>query len=118
MKLMPAASARSSTACVVDSSIPTLCMNDFSSASPNVIAPRHKLDTFAPAAPRLRYCMTCNLLLTESRPSLLETFSILAVSDDCDSRRGGPGERVATRLLQRAHPAFLGSARARDRRHR
>jgi hypothetical protein len=30
------------------------------------MAPRHKLDTFTPAAPRLRYCMTANLLLTES----------------------------------------------------
>src|SRR5690348_14102459 len=57
MKLMPPAIARSSTACAVASSEPTLCMNDFSSASPNVIAPRHRLDTLTPAPPRLRYFM-------------------------------------------------------------
>ena len=30
-------------------------MNDFSSASPNVIAPRHRLETFTPDAPRFLY---------------------------------------------------------------
>src|SRR6185503_3086754 len=52
---MPAATARSSTACEVASSEPALCMNDFSSASPNVIAPRHRLDTFTPEDPRCSY---------------------------------------------------------------
>ena len=35
----------------------TLCIIDFSSASPKVIAPRHRVETFTPAAPRLRYSM-------------------------------------------------------------
>src|SRR5512140_284162 len=60
MKLIPAATARSSTACEVASSEPTLCMNDFSSASPNVIAPRHRVETFTPDDPRFLYfiCVT------------------------------------------------------------
>ena len=41
----------------VASSHPTWCMNDLSSASPKVIAPRHRVETFTPAAPRLRYSM-------------------------------------------------------------
>src|SRR6185369_8598619 len=57
MKLIPAATARSSTACAVASSEPTLCMNDFSSASPNVIAPRHRVETFTPDDPRFLYLM-------------------------------------------------------------
>src|SRR5258708_23433713 len=57
MKLMPAASARSSIACVVASSAPALCIIDLSSASPNVMPPRHSADTFTPAAPRFRYCI-------------------------------------------------------------
>src|SRR3954462_14840725 len=41
----------------VFSSAPTLCMNDFSSASPKVIAPRQSSDTFAPDAPSFLYFM-------------------------------------------------------------
>src|SRR5215475_6058602 len=52
---MPAATARSSTACEVASSEPALCMNDFSSASPKVIAPMHRLETFTPEEPRFLY---------------------------------------------------------------
>src|SRR3569623_125525 len=54
---MPAASARSSTAWAVASSEPTLCMNAFSSASPNVMPPRQRFETLPPAAPRIRYIM-------------------------------------------------------------
>src|SRR5262249_5418859 len=52
---MPAATARSSTACEVASSEPALCMNDFSSASPNVMPPRQRLDTRTPDDPRFLY---------------------------------------------------------------
>src|SRR3954452_9853544 len=41
----------------VFSSAPTLCMNDFSSASPKVIAPRQSSDTFTPDAPSFLYFM-------------------------------------------------------------
>jgi hypothetical protein len=57
MKLTPAASARSSRAWLVASSLPILCMNDDASASPNVIPPKQRLDTLTPVDPRLRYSM-------------------------------------------------------------
>src|SRR5678816_3298940 len=52
---MPAATARSSTACEGASSEPAVCMNDFSSASPNVMAPRQMLETRTPDEPRFLY---------------------------------------------------------------
>ena len=39
------------------SSEPTLCMNDFSSASPKVIAPRQSTETCVPVVPSCRYFM-------------------------------------------------------------
>src|SRR5450755_4486386 len=41
----------------VFSSAPTLCMNDFSSASPKVIAPKQSSDTLTPDAPSFLYFM-------------------------------------------------------------
>src|SRR5690242_10646151 len=55
MKPTSRSSARFMIAKAVFSSQPTLCMNDFSSASPNVIAPRHSTGTFRPLLPRDRY---------------------------------------------------------------
>src|SRR5690349_6339104 len=57
MKLMPASRDLFMIANEVDSSAPTPCMNEFSSASPKVMAPRHRVETFRPLFPRLRYCM-------------------------------------------------------------
>ena len=44
-------------ACDTSSEAPTLCMNDFSSASPKVIAPRQISETRAPDFPSGRYFM-------------------------------------------------------------
>src|ERR1700722_12226046 len=44
----------------VFSSAPTLCMNDFSSASPKVMAPRQSSDTLTPEAPSFLYFI-CSL---------------------------------------------------------
>src|SRR5687767_5455229 len=57
MKFTPASTARSSIACEVPSSAPTPCMNEPASGSPNVIAPKHRFDTFTPLPPRLLYFM-------------------------------------------------------------
>ncbi len=46
----------------VFSSQPTLCMNDLSSASPKVIAPRQSTGTFSPLFPSDRYSMANRLL--------------------------------------------------------
>ncbi len=57
MKFTPSSSARFRMSNDVFSSEPTLCMNDFSSASPKVIAPRQSSDTLTPDAPSLLYFM-------------------------------------------------------------
>src|SRR5690606_26151739 len=62
MKLIPASSARSRIAWAVGSSDETPCMNDFSSASPKVIVPRHRVETSRPLRPSLRYSMTVTSL--------------------------------------------------------
>src|SRR5688500_15167267 len=74
MKLMPASSARFMIANDVASSQPTWYIIDFSSASPNVIAPRQSGDTFTPVLPRLRYSMrpASRRRERESRRALLE----------------------------------------------
>src|SRR5690606_36863099 len=48
-------SARSRIAWAVGSSDETPCMNDFSSASPKVMVPRHRLETLRPLWPSWRY---------------------------------------------------------------
>src|SRR4051794_39721543 len=63
MKLTPRSRARLMIANEVCSSAPTLCMNDFSSASPNVIAPRQSTGTLSPLFPSDRYSMSSCLLL-------------------------------------------------------
>src|SRR3954470_5805874 len=57
MKFTPSSSARFRMSNDVFSSAPTLCMNDFSSASPKVIAPKQSSDTFTPDAPSFLYFM-------------------------------------------------------------
>src|SRR4051812_43631676 len=57
MKLMPSSSARFITLNDVFSSLPTLCMKDLSSASPNVMAPKQSSETLTPAAPSFLYFM-------------------------------------------------------------
>ena len=52
-----ASSARFMIANEVFSSHPTLCMNDFSSASPKVMAPRQSTGTLSPLFPSDRYSM-------------------------------------------------------------
>ena len=58
MNQAPRSSARLMIANEVFSSQPTLCMNDLSSASPNVIAPRHRTGTLSPLLPSDRYSMS------------------------------------------------------------
>jgi hypothetical protein len=41
----------------VSSLAPTPCMNELSSASPKVMVPRQRVETFKPLCPRLRYSM-------------------------------------------------------------
>src|SRR6185369_13406766 len=57
MKQTPRSNALFMIANDVFSSAPTLCMNDFSSASPKVIAPRQSSDTLTPDAPSFLYFM-------------------------------------------------------------
>src|ERR1700761_3499605 len=57
MKLMPAASARSIMACDVAASAAMLCIIEPAVGSPNVMAPRHSVETFTPLCPSVRYSM-------------------------------------------------------------
>src|SRR6187551_2904990 len=87
MKLMPSSTARLSTRDAVCSSLPILCMNDFSSASPNVMPPKQSSETFTPALPSRLY-----FIVSPCRPNERDAMALIPLLEG-DNRQRRPSAR-------------------------
>src|SRR5580692_2682531 len=98
MKFTPSSSARFRMSNEVLSSMPTLCMNDFSSASPNVIAPKQSSDTLTPDAPSFLYFMISHHPFEARRPFGAEAYTAPG-APRFERGEQRPGEAVSARTV-------------------